>query len=103
MGNNAFGEEGRGFRPEYGQKSPEHPEIGLCEKTIYNYIDCGALTAKNIDLPKKVTYKVRKSGNAANDDRTIFENRLYKDFQSLLSEYPDIRIVEMDTVIGCKK
>ena len=36
-----------------------HPEIGLSEKTIYNYIDLGALSVKNIDLPKKVAYKVR--------------------------------------------
>lgn len=40
-----------------------HPEIDLCEKTLYNYIECGALTAKNVDLPQKVSYKVRNSGN----------------------------------------
>lgn len=30
-----------------------HPEIPLSEKTIYNYIDSGAFSVKNIDLPKK--------------------------------------------------
>lgn len=79
-----------------------HPEIDLCEKTLYNYIDCGALSVKNIDLPKKVSYKVRNSGSSSSHDMAIFEKRLYKDFQFLLSEYPDIRIVEMDTVIGCE-
>ena len=33
-----------------------HPEIALSEKTLYNYIESGALSVKNIDLPKKVKY-----------------------------------------------
>lgn len=79
-----------------------HPEITQCEKTIYNYIDCGALTVKNIDLPKKVKYKVRNTDNSTKDNTEIFEGRTYKDFQFLISEYPDIRVVEMDTVLGCE-
>ena len=31
-----------------------HPEITLCEKTIYNYIDSGVLSVGNLELPKKV-------------------------------------------------
>lgn len=31
----------------------EHPEIQQCEKTIYNYIENGALSVGNLDLPKK--------------------------------------------------
>lgn len=80
-----------------------HPEITQCEKTLYNYIDCGALTVKNIDLPKKVKYKVRNSEQSKEKETALFEGRLYKDFQFLVKEYPDIRIVEMDTVIGCDK
>ena len=34
-------------------------EIGLSEKTIYNYIDMNAFHIKNIDLPKKVRYRQR--------------------------------------------
>ncbi len=34
-----------------------HPEITQCEKTIYNYIDSGVLSVRNLDLPKKVAYK----------------------------------------------
>lgn len=30
-----------------------HPEIALSEKTLYNYIESGALSVKNIDLPKR--------------------------------------------------
>lgn len=79
-----------------------HPEIALSEKTLYNYIDSGALSVKNIDLPKKVKYKVRSVHKTEICDTSVFQNRTYKDFCSLVSSSPDIRIVEMDTVIGCE-
>ena len=79
-----------------------HPEIGLSEKTIYNYIDSGALSVRNLDLPKKVKYKVRQVHQSEINDSGIFENRTYKDFQAFLSLYPDTPVVEMDTVLGCE-
>lgn len=79
-----------------------HPEIAQCEKTIYNYIDSGALSIDNLDLPKKVKYKLRKAHSSEIDDTGIFEGRSYKDYQSFLKEYPDTRITEMDTVVGCE-
>lgn len=77
-----------------------HPEITLCEKTLYNYIDSGALSVGNLDLPKKVKYKVRKSHDSEIDDTGIFVGRTYKDLQDFLKEYPDIKLTEMDTVVG---
>ena len=79
-----------------------HPEIPLSEKTIYNYIDNGALTVKNIDLPKKVKYKIRQVHDTEIDDTGIFQNRTYKDYVSFMSHYPDTSVIEMDTVIGCE-
>lgn len=79
-----------------------HPEIGLSEKTIYNYIDSGALTARNIDLPKKVIYKVRSDHSSESSDKGIFEGRTFKDCQNFLAEFPDTRVTEMDTVLGCE-
>ena len=32
-------------------------DINLSVKTIYNYIDAGALSVKNLNLPKKTKYK----------------------------------------------
>ena len=79
-----------------------HPEIKQCEKTIYNYVQSGALSIKNIDLPKKVKYKLRKSSNTSeSSDTGIFEGRTYKDFLDFMTENPDTRITQMDTVIGC--
>ncbi len=81
-----------------------HPEINLCEKTIYNYIDSGALSVKNIDLPKKVVYKIRRPrkdhGEATNQE--IYEGRTYRDFKDFMKRNPDTRVTEMDTVIGCE-
>jgi len=35
-------------------------DIGLSERTLYNYIDQNAFKVRNIDLPKKVRYKKRR-------------------------------------------
>ena len=78
------------------------PEIALSEKTLYNYIESGALSVKNIDLPKKVKYKVRSCSSSEAADLTIYEGRTYKDYQAFLKEFPDTRVTEMDTVLGCE-
>ena len=79
-----------------------NPEIGLSEKTIYNYIGAGVLSVKNIDLPKKVKYKPR-GGHARPEARNdgIFEGRTYNDFVRYVALYPETNVIEMDTVLGC--
>lgn len=77
-----------------------HPEITQCEKTLYNYIDSGALSVGNLDLPRKVRYKPRKSHVSEIDDTGIFEGRSYKDYEKYIKQYPDTKITEMDTVVG---
>lgn len=77
-----------------------HPEISLCEKTLYNYIDSGAFSIGNLDLPKKVKYKLRNSHVSQIHDSGIFEGRSYKDFTAYIKEFPDTKITEMDTVVG---
>lgn len=78
-------------------------EIPCSRKTLYNYIDQGVFTAKNIDLRRKVRYKCkpRKTGTrvslAAKEFRT---GRTYEDFQKFIQENPDIPVVELDTVEG---
>lgn len=80
----------------------DHPEIPCSEKTLYNYIESGALSVKNIDLPKKVKYKIRSSRSSDAADKAIYEGRTYKDLQTVLRESPDTRLTEMDTVVGCE-
>lgn len=40
--------------------SSHKDEIPCCMKSLYNYIDQGLFTVRNIDLPKKVKYRERK-------------------------------------------
>lgn len=79
-----------------------HPEISQCEKTLYNYIESGALSVGNLDLPKKVRYKPRRAHASEIPDTGIFEGRTYKDYQAFIRECPDTRVTEMDTVVGCE-
>jgi len=76
-------------------------EIPCSIKTIYNYIDQGIFTARNIDLPKKVKYKARKKCRKESEINYAYrEGRTYKDFQMFLAEVGDGNVVEMDTVHG---
>ena len=77
-------------------------EIMLDEKTIYNYIDAGLLTVGNIDLPRKVRYRVRKKKKPVKVDKQCHVGRTYEDFQEYLAANPDIAVVEMDSVEGRK-
>jgi IS30 family transposase len=76
-------------------------EIPCSIRCLYNYIDMGLLSAKNIDLPRRVRYKVRnKNGTKKKKDYSYKIGRTYDEFLKLLKEVPNAHIVEMDTVIG---
>lgn len=78
-------------------------EIGCSRRTLYKYIDRNVFTARNIDLPRKVKYKVRKQSDkkyATNREYSI--NRTYDDFTKILQINPGLPVVEMDTVEGQK-
>ena len=78
-------------------------EIPCSRKTLYNYIDQGVFTAKNIDLRRKVRYKCkpRKTGTRVSlAAKELRIGRTYEDFQKFIQENPDIPVVELDTVEG---
>mgnify|MGYP000501254037 CR=1 FL=1 len=80
-------------------------EIPCSRRTLYNYIDKGVFSARNIDLRRRVRYKskVRKTGTRISLLSKEFRiGRMYDDFQKLLKDTPDINVVEMDTVEGGK-
>ena len=76
--------------------------IMLDEKTIYNYIDAGLLSVGNIDLPRKVRYRIRKKKKPVRVDKQCHIGRTYDDFQEFIAANPDVAIVEMDSVEGRK-
>ena len=77
-------------------------DIMLDEKTIYNYIDAGLLSVDNIDLPRKVRYRVRSHKKPVRVDKQCHVGRTYEDFETFISCNPDISVVEMDSVEGRK-
>ena len=84
--------------------STHKEEIPCCMKTIYNYIDQGLFVARNIDLPKKVKYRVRKKRRPESSiDYSYRENRTFKHFQAWVRDHSEINVVELDTVHGSNK
>ena len=82
-----------------------HPdEISFSRTTMYNYIDLGVFSLKNIDLPRRVKYKKRKENKKQRIRRetAIRKGRTYEDFKEYIGKHPECSIVEMDTVEGIK-
>lgn len=79
-------------------------ELGISRKTLYNYIDAGLLSIKNVDLPRKVKYKKRKKRHQKHTkDYSCRRGRTYKDFERFLENHSEIDVVEMDTVKGTRE
>jgi len=71
------------------------------EKTLYNYIDAGLITACNIDLPRKVKYRPRKKAGLIHKvDKKCRIDRTYADFQKFMDANRHPLAVEIDSVIG---
>lgn len=75
-----------------------HPELDICVKTLYNYIDQGILLSRNIDLKRKAKFKPRKNTRTGIQNRAVFLHRTYDDFKALNPKY----FIEMDTVLSAK-
>ena len=78
-------------------------EIPITRRTLYNYFDQRIFTARNIDLPRRVRYKKRKKNPEPKrlTVRQEYRNkRTYVDFEKYTKAFPELGIVEMDTVKG---
>lgn len=77
--------------------------VPCCEKTIYNYADAGLLTAKNIDMPRKVRFRIRKKKSVElKVDKTCRVGRSFEDFKAFMADHPELPLTELDTVEGIK-
>ena len=89
-------------------QSPHHiyvnnkDTIMISERTIYRLIDAGAISAKNIDLPRKVRFKARRNRPQVKVDKKCRIGRTYDDFNAFLDEHPGILITQLDSVEGRK-
>ena len=78
-------------------------EIPVSRRTLYNYFDQRVFTARNIDLPRRVRYKKRKkhSEPRKRNQHQVYRNkRTYVDFEKYTAAFPELGVVEMDTVKG---
>lgn len=81
----------------------EHPEVlPFSKSTFYKYIDLGILNVRNIDLPRRVRFRVKKEYDYTREKTNpkIKVGRFYSDFKDYIEHNPNASIVEMDTVIG---
>ena len=77
-------------------------DLKCSKSSLYNYIDQNKLSARNIDLPRRVRYPKKKKKRTPPKDTTIRKGRTYEDFEKYLIDNPDAQVVEMDTVEGKK-
>ena len=78
-----------------------HPEIKLCEKTIYNYIEMGLFKdwdVTNLTLKRKVRRKVSKKKFKKRKEPENYEGRTYTDYLNYKILNPNVPTTEMDTV-----
>lgn len=79
-----------------------HPELDICEKTLYNYIeenvfkdisvmDLRRQVSRRISKKKSATYKKRKNNK-------YLEGRKFKDYLAYVEDNPNVFITQMDTV-----
>ena len=82
-----------------------HPELGISEKTLYNYIEndvfheIAGITV--MDLRRQVSRKLSKNkskGYKKRADRCYLKGRTYKEYKEYISQNPDAFVVQMDTV-----
>lgn len=81
-------------------------EIPVSRRTLYNYFDKSIFTARNIDLPRRVRYKKRKKRSEPHVRTTqpLYRcKRTFIDFEKYTAAFPDLDVVEMDTVKGNKE
>lgn len=79
-------------------------DFSVSIRTLYNYIDEGRLSVKNIDLRRKVRYKKRAVKDNSEPQTTPCHRlgRTYADFERFMLDNPDCPVVQMDTVKGAK-
>ena len=71
-----------------------HPEWGICEKTLYNYIEGGIFEfsgVNNVDLRRQTSRKLPKQSVAKykkREDRSFLQGRTYTDYKVFLAENP---------------
>ncbi len=84
-----------------------HPELGICEKTLYNYIEgglfefAGSNQIISLDLRRQASRRISKKASVQYKkrlDRKFLRGREYTDYQAYIAENPNAYVTQMDTV-----
>ena len=74
-----------------------HPEIKMCSKTLYMYIEFQDYGINNFSLRRQVAMRKRKKLKKRKEP-VNYEGRRYKDYLEFVKENPIIPTTQMDTV-----
>lgn len=77
-----------------------HPEINLCPKSLYMYIESGVFKDYGVDiflLRRQVSMRKRKKLKKRKEPAN-YEGRRYKDYLEFIQKNPTIPTTQMDTV-----
>jgi len=78
-------------------------EVMKSERTLYTYVNNGLISARNLDMPRTVRMRPRKTkSKALKVDKTCRIGRTYPEYIAFLDKNPDISTVQLDSVEGIK-
>lgn len=91
-----------GQSPEAIKSYSENKDFPICSKTLRNYIDKGILTARNIDLRRKLSLAPTKYNYPRSYSHNPLKkiDHLYSDYLHYMEFHPDIVTFQCDTVLG---
>ena len=78
-------------------------ELMKSERTLYSYINSGMFTARNIDMPRTVRMRPRKSvSKVLKVDKSCRIGRDLQSFRNFRDQNPDLPVRQIDSVEGIK-
>ncbi len=78
-------------------------ELMKSERTLYSYINSGMFTARNIDMPRTVRMRPRKSvSKVLKVDKSCRVGRDLESFRNYREDHPDLPVRQIDSVEGMK-
>lgn len=78
-----------------------HPEVGLCAKTLYSHIEAGVFHdfgIINLSLKEKVQRKYKNPKYKKRKEPLSYEGYRYDDYLKFKEEYEEIMTTQMDTL-----
>ena len=83
-----------------------YDELGVSERTLYNYIEGNVLSVSNMALRRQVGYRPRKKKKEESEaflNQQFRKSRTYNDYLEYMEKHPGTATVEMDTVKGVRE